>query len=109
MLGIIVKAVFVDVIEEGGEAVVIALRNGIEFVVMTPGAFKGQSQAGGTESIDPVGDVFGAPFLLDAAAFVGLAMQPVEGRGQTLTAGGMRQKVAGQLFDQKFVVGKVAV
>ena len=54
-------------------------------------------------------DVLGAELFLDAAAFVGLAVKPVEGGGDALIARGARQQIAGELPGQELIVGKVAV
>jgi hypothetical protein len=98
---------FVDAVEEGAEGVVVALRDRIELVVVAAGALEGQSQHRRADGVHPIGDVLLAELLLDAAAFVRLPVQPVEGGGQALLVGGIRQQVAGQLPGQEPIVGKV--
>ncbi len=98
VFSVVVKAVFVDVVEERGEAVVIALCDRIKFVVVTPRTFKSQSHDRVTKSIDSVGDIFRAPFRLDAAAFGRLSVKPAEGGGQSFLARCIRQQVARELF-----------
>src|SRR6266704_4485906 len=106
MGGVVVHAIFVDAVEKSGETIIIALLDGIEFVIMTSAAFEGKGQKGGAESVDAVSDVFGAPFFFDAAAFVGLAMQAIESRGQTLLACSIRQQITSELIGEETVVRK---
>jgi hypothetical protein len=92
-----IKAGFVDGIEESGEAVVVAGRDGVVLVVVAAGAFEGESEEGGAHGVDAIRDVFGAEFLIDAATLVGLAMEPVEGGGQDLITGRIGQEISRQL------------
>jgi len=48
------------IVEEGEEAEVVALRDRVELVIVAAGALEGQTQPGGAERADPVGDVFDA-------------------------------------------------
>ena len=109
MGGIVVHAIFVDAVEEGGETIIIALLDRIELVVVAAAAFEGKSQKGGAESVDAVSDVFGAPFFFDAAAFIGLAMQAIESRGQALLACSIRQQITSELIGEETVVRKVVI
>ena len=77
-------------------------------MIVAAGALERQPEHRRAERVDAVGDVLGAELLFDAAAFVGLAVQPVEGRGDPLVARGVRQEIAGQLPGQELVVGQVA-
>src|SRR5580658_10651351 len=104
-----IKPVLIDAVEKCRKAVVIALRQRIELMVVAPRALKRQSERRVTKSIDTVGDIFRAPLRLDASALGGLAVEPVEGRGQPLVARGICKEIARQLFRQKFVVRKIAV
>src|SRR5438046_92810 len=98
---VVVHAIFVDAVEKSGETIVIALLDRIEFVIMAAATFECKSQKSGAESMDAVGDVFGAPFFFDAAAFVGLAMQAIESCGQTLLACSIGQQITSELFGQE--------
>jgi len=56
-----------------------------------------------------VGDVLGAPLLLDRATLVGLAMVAIECRGQDFLSRGVRQEVAGKLPGDERVEGEVRI
>ena len=64
-----VLAHFRDVIEEGEEAVVVALGDGIELVVVTVRAFERESQPGHAERAHAIGHVLDAILFVDDAAF----------------------------------------
>ena len=104
-----VEARLVDVVEEREQRVVIALRDRIEPVVVAAGALDREPEHRRAECVHPIDDVLGAELLFDAAALVGLAVQPVEGRGDPLLARRARQEIAGQLPGQELIVGKVAI
>ena len=104
-----VKARFVRRVEEGEEPVVILLRDGIELVVVATGALHRHPEERAGQGVDAVGVVLDAEFLLHAAALVGLAMQPVERRGETLLSRRVRQQVAGDLPEDEIVDAHVAV
>src|SRR6266567_4303307 len=109
MGGVVVHAIFVDAVEKSGETIIIALLDGIEFVIMTSAAFERKGQKRGAESMDAVSDVFGAPFFFDAAAFVGLAMQAIESCGEALLVCSIGQQITLQVFGQETVVRQVVV
>ena len=104
-----VEAGFVDVVEERKERVVVALRDRVELVVVTARALERQAEHRGAEGVDAVEDVLGAELLLDAAAFVGLAVQAVERRGDALVARRVGQEIARELPEEELVVGQVLV
>src|SRR5437899_2098397 len=78
-------------------------------MIMAAGTFESQSQKSRAESVDAVGDVFTAPFFFDAAAFIGLAMEPVESGGQALGTSGISQQVTGKLLGQELVIGQITL
>src|ERR1041384_5445561 len=67
--------------EEAAERVEVALRDRIELVVVAARAADREPEERGAEGLDAVGDVLVPPFLVDAAAFVGLPVQPEERGG----------------------------
>ena len=116
-----VLAVLGDVIEEGGELVEILLFDRVEFVIVAFGALHGETEPGGAEGANAVGDVLEAVFLIDDTALgiddvvAGEAGgdQRVESRGAEIGAGraecGVGQQVAGDLFGDETVVREIGV
>ena len=102
------KAAFVrDAVEIGEEAVEIFLRDRVVFVIVAAGAAHGQAHPNNGGGLRAIGDVFDAVFLGDDAAFAVGAVVAVEAGGNDLIAGGIRQQIAGQLFDGELVVRHV--
>ncbi len=64
-----IQSSFVDIVEEGGELVVLLLQERIEFVVMTAAALHGQAEKRRGERLRPVGHIFNAKLLRHTAAF----------------------------------------
>ena len=87
-----VESGLVDAVEEAEERVEILLGDRVVLVVVAPRALEGQPQERGSEGDGAVGDVLGPPLLLDRSPLVGLAVVPVEGRGQDLLAGSDRAR-----------------
>src|SRR6516164_11561541 len=104
-----IKAGFVDVVEEGRHAIKIPLRNGIVFVVVAAGAAEGQPEERCARRGDSVGNILGAKFVIDTASFIGLAMQPVESRGDKLVARWREEQVTSDLPGDKLVVWKILI
>src|SRR6185437_7898645 len=98
-----VKPGFVDVVEEGEHPVEVLLADRVVFMVVAPCAAKREPKEGSAGGSYPVGRVFGAEFLFNAAALVGLAMEPVEGSGDELLPCWGRQQVTGQLPEDELV------
>ena len=71
-------------LKNANERVVVPLRDRIELVIVAAGALERQPEERGAEGLHAVGDVFDAELLLDAAAFVRLPVQAVEGGGEPL-------------------------
>ena len=87
--------------EEAAQRVVVALRDRVGLVVVAACAADRQAQERGAERVDAIGDVLVPPFLLDRAAFVGLAMQaPERRRGARLHVGVGKQVARDQLLDE---------
>ena len=100
---------FIDLVEEGREFVIITARQRIELVIMTTRAIHGESQHGGSRRLDAVKDLIPAKLFGVTPRFIGLHRQAVEGRGDALVLGCVRQHIPRQLPLQKFVVGQVVV
>ncbi len=79
MRGIVVSPIFINAVKECRQTIIIPLRERIEFMIMTTGTLERQRQHGGPKGVNAVGHIFCAPFLFDAAAFVRLPMEPIEG------------------------------
>ena len=101
--------VLVDAVEEGGERVVVVDRDRIELVGMALRAAEGQSEPGGTHGVHAVEDVIDAGFLGVAAALAVGHVITMEAGGELLLDGGVREEVAGELFEGEAVVRDVAV
>ena len=78
-------------------------------MIVAAGALEGQPHERGADGVDAVGNAFLAVFLRDRAALVGLAVDAVEGGGELLVAGGVREEIAGELLDDELVEGQVFV
>ena len=99
----------VDVVEKREQRVKILLRKGVELVIVAAAALEREAEEGGAERRHPVVDVVDAILLLDGAAFTLLLVESVEGRGQHLLVGGVRQEVAGHLPERELVPRQVVV
>ena len=108
--GAVVGAPLVDAVEEGAEPVVVLHRAAGRTCGRGSGVHSsGQTEEGGAEGLDAVGDVLVAPLLGDAAALVGHAVQPAEGGGQALRPRRAGQQVAGELPGDELVERQVVV
>ena|SRR5436190_1570448 len=104
-----IKPGLVDVIKESGHPVEVLLLDRIVFMVMTTSAAEGQAQKSCSGGGHAVGDVLGAKFLLDTAAFIGLTVQAVESGGQDLVASRRWHQVTRYLPEGELVIGEVLV
>ena len=104
-----IKTGFIGRVEEGEHPVVILLRDGIVAVIVAPGAFHRQPKKGPRRGVDAVGVVLHAKFLIDAAAFIGLAMIAIESRGQPLLARGVGEKIARKLPDDEVIERQISI
>ena len=100
-------AVFLDVGEEGGEAVELPGGEGVELVVVALAAAHVVPEPDGGDVADAVGRVFGHVLLGLGAALLGRHGEPVVARGDLLLGGRVGQEVAGQLLDGEAVEGPV--
>ena len=96
-------------IEERREAVVVALAERVELVVVAAAAIEGEGQPDGSGRLGHVHDVIDPVFLGDAAAFSVDGMIAQKGGGEPLFVGGCRQEVARNLPDGEFIPALVAV
>ena len=78
-------------------------------MVVATRAFQGQPEHRRAERVHAVDDVLGAKLGFDAAAFVRLTVQAVEGGGNALVARRTRQQVARKLPEEELIVGQVLV
>ena len=103
------QAGFGDVIKRREQRVIIALGDGVEFVVVALGAGDGEAEPVGGGGVDAVeeGDV--ALFFGDGAALAVEEVVAVERGGDALVDGGIGQEVAGELLDAELVEGLVGV
>ena len=99
----------IDVLEEREHRIVVAGGNRIELVVVTACAIERQSEKGGAKGGDAVGDVGDTVLLFDDAALLVLVVQAVEGGGEALRFGRIRQQVARELPGGELVEGKIFV
>ena len=97
------------IVEEGEEAVVFLLLDGVELVVVALGAADGQAEpdvAGGGHAVEDAVDA--ELFLVDAALLVDLRVA-METGGDALGLGRVRQEVAGELLDGELIKGHVLI
>jgi hypothetical protein len=81
-----------DAVEDGGEAVVVELLDGVELVVVAAGAVDGEAEEGGGGGVDDVVEVVGA--LLAFGGEVGVS-DGVVGSGDEEAGGDFDVGVAG--------------
>ena len=97
------------VVEEGEDAVILFLLEGIVLVVVALGALDGDAEDTFADGVHAVEHGLHAELLgVDAALFVDhrIAQEP---GGDALVLGGVRQQVAGDLLDDELVVGQVVI
>ena len=78
-------------------------------MVVASAAVHRERHPGGTGGLDAIDDVFSEPFLDDAASLAVEAMVTIERRGHDLVAGGIREQVAGELFDRERIERLVVI
>ena len=84
-----VEALFGDGVEEGEEAVVVLLRDGVELVIVAAGAAHGEAHEDVGSGVDAVGHIFHLILFGDRAAFVIDHVVAVEAAGEFLLDGGV--------------------
>ncbi len=100
-----VETFFGHVVEEGVEPVIVLLRDRVELVVVALGAGDGEPQEDGAGRVHAIDDVGGVILFGDRASLEIEHVVAVESAGDLLRDGGVRQKVARELFDDEAVVG----
>ena len=96
-------------VEEGEEAIVIALRDGVELVIVAACALQRKSERGHTQRAHSVHDILDAVFLVDDAALGVDDVVAAEARGDFLLQRRLRQQIARELLGEKTVVGQVGI
>src|SRR5215468_620739 len=102
-------AVHRRLVEEGEQAVIVALRQGVELVVVAAAAVEGEAQPDGAGRLGHVHYVIDAVLLGDATALAVDRMIAAERRRQLLLRRCPGQEVAGQLPDGELVERQVAI
>jgi len=100
---------FFDVGEEGGKLIEVSLFERIKLVVVALAAAESQAQPGRTSVAYPVGDVFRQVFLLLNARLGAHSPEAVVGGRNHLPLAGVRQQIAGELFDRELIEGHVRI
>jgi len=103
------QAVLVDAVEKRTHRVVVLRGDWVVFVVVAAGALEGERHETGADGVHAVGNAVLAEFFGHRAAFVGFAVDAAEGGGEFLVAGGVWQKVAGELLTDKLVERQVVI
>ena len=100
---------FAGAVEEGEDAVVFLLSEGVEFVAVALGALHGETEDGFADGVHAVDDAFDAElFGIGATFLVGHGMTEEAG-GDVVVLGGVGEEIAGDLADDEVVVGHVVV
>ena len=100
---------FVELVEEGEELVVLALRERVELVIVTAGTAQGQPHQDSCGRVDAIGDVFDAILLGDDSSFGVDDVVAVEARRDSLVERRVRQQVSGKLLGDKLIERHPAV
>ena len=99
----------VDVVEEREQRIEVLLSERVEFVVVAAAAFERQAEKRRAKRGHTVIDVVDAILLFDRSALALLLVQAVEGRGEHLLVGRVRQQVASHLPECELVPRQVVV
>lgn len=100
--------VLLDTIEEGHHGKVISLGDGVSFVVVALAAVEGDAEEGFSGDVDDVSDGIGVG-LGAVGGFVVALHEGHEAGGDEGVEGFVGELVAGELFEEKAVVGFVLV
>ena len=104
-----IAAQFVDIVEERIHLEELALRNGIELVIVAAGASQGESEERRPCRADAIDDRVDAVLLeIDSALLIDHRVAMEAGRDQ-LVVGRVRQEVAGDLLDHEAIERHVVV
>ena len=97
------------VVEERVESEVILLRERVKFVVVALGATDGEAEERTAKRGDAIHHRLDAELLgIDAALLVDLSVA-IETGGNFLCGRGLREEIAGELFDDELVVGLILI
>ena len=100
---------FVGVIEKGEQPEVFFMADGVELMRVALGALERESNGRFSEGVDAVENAFEAELLDDDGAFFVDHAVAHESAGDELVLGAVGDEIAGELFDQKLVIGHVGV
>ncbi len=104
-----VDAGFGQVVEKGGQAVVVFCGERIVFVIVTFCAAGGAAEPNGAERADMFAFECVEGFLIDHASFAVGFDEPVVARGDERLVGRLGEQVSGQLFDSELVKGHIVL
>ena len=96
-------------VEEGGELVILALGERIEFMVVATTAVERQAKPDRAHCLGHVEDIIDAILLGDAATLAVNHVVAIEAGGQDLFVRRIRQKITGQLLDRELIERHVVV
>ena len=99
----------VVIVQEGEELVILALEQGIVFVIVALATIDGEAEPGLPDGIHPVNHRFGAKLLRLDAAFLVEHRVSEEPGSHALVEGGVGQQIASYLFDGEPVERQVPV
>ena len=97
------------VVQEGEELVILALQNGIVFVVVALTAVDREAEPRFADGVHAVNHRFGAELLGLDAAFLVKHRVAHEAGGDALVERRVRQQIAGELFESELVERQVAI
>ena len=103
------RAGLVDAVEVGRQAVVVALRNRVELVVVTLRAAERQTEPQRAYCVCSVEDVVDARFFFVPTALTVCHVVAMKARGEPLLGSRVRKQVSGKLLDRKLVERHVGV
>ena len=102
-------SLFIELIEEGEELVVLALRERVELVIVTAGTTQRQAHQDRRRRVNAIGDVLDAVLLGDDASFRIDDVVAVEAGRDSLVERRVRQQVSRKLLGDKLIERHPAV
>lgn len=97
------------VAEKGGEGVVVALGDGIEFVIVALRAIGGEAEVDPADGLDAVCGIEGEVFFVDGSTFIGGDVAALESGGDELLGGGIGEEISSDLVGGELVEREVVV
>ena len=104
-----VQTIFRDAVEICEELIELTLRNRIVLMIMTTRTADGEAKKSGRRGIHTIDHIFGQVFIRNDSRFGIATVITIESGGQPLLHRGIRQQITGKLFDNKLVIGLIAV